>query len=189
MLPGNSSSSPVSPDSLVPDDANGVSDVFLHERAFGHTRRLTEAEQPSAHPALDAAAALLLYDQRDIDTGQRHVLGQPLSIGATASRYSLASDASGTMLDNHHLAISGDGRYVVYLEQSGAEAERTCQVHFYDRESERFARQPCPEGVAKEPENARPIFSPEGDAVIWFISTPDALAVENPLDTEPPDTP
>ena len=57
-------------------DGNGVSDIFLHERAGGTTTRVAWSDTgPSRNPALDACAADLVYDQRGPD-GRRQVLAE-----------------------------------------------------------------------------------------------------------------
>ncbi|TNF53029.1 MAG: hypothetical protein EP309_08060 [Gammaproteobacteria bacterium] len=72
------------------------------------------------------------------------------------------------MLDNHHPAISADGRYLAYREARPGAAEERCQVHFLDRDTGRFQRQPCPTPLATAPEEARPAFSAYGAEVEWY---------------------
>jgi hypothetical protein len=169
-------------DDLAADDANGVTDIFLHEVALGATRRITaSADQPSAHPALDAAGQDLLYDQSDA-AGRRHILADSLWGGPSAEPLSLAQDDTGVPLDNHHPAISADGRFVAYLETRAAADLSGCQVHFYDRDSTRSQRQRCPAALTAAGEDARPHFSADDTQVVWDLPGLDEpVVVPNPL--------
>jgi YD repeat-containing protein len=155
---------------LVTDDDNGVTDIFLHEVLFGVTRRITTvAAGASAHPALDAAGEDLLYDQHT-EAGHRQVLLDGLWGGRAAEPISLGADSAGSLLDNHHPAISADGRFVAYLEALATAADEPgCQVHLYDRDSGRYRREPCPAELAAGPETARPYFSADGAQVEWYL--------------------
>jgi hypothetical protein len=84
--------------------------------------------------ALDAAGEDLLYDQRNAD-GQRQILLDGLWDGTLPRSVSLVKDSAGLLLDNHHPAISADGRYVAYLEARTKGDEAGCQVHVYDRDT------------------------------------------------------
>jgi len=174
-------------DDLVADDTNGATDVFLHEVALGTTRCITAAaDQASAHPALDAAGQDLLYDQQGPD-GRRRIIADSLWGGTPVALLSPAQDTDGTPLDNHHPAISADGRFVVYLEMRAAADGTTCRVHLYDRDSRRYQREPCPAALAAASETVRPHFSDDGAQVTWDVpgqNTP--ISVSNPLRVLPP---
>lgn len=165
---------------LVQGDDNGVTDIFLHEVALGLNRRLTvDTTQASAHPALDAAGEDLFYDQGSAE-GPRDILVNGLWGETQAAPLSLAEDSAGGALDNHHPAISADGRYLAYLEVRASDS--VCQVHFLDRDSGRFQRQPCPAPVAAAPEEGRPAFSDDGAEVEWYLPASGTLSkVANPL--------
>ena len=169
-------------DDLVAGDTNGVTDIFLHDVPFGETIRVTAAAvAASEHPALDAAGEDLLYDQRDAD-GQRQVLLDGLWDGGVAESVSLIEDGAGLLLDNHHPAISADGRYVAYLEARADGLEPTCQVHVYDRDTALYRRTPCPEELAAEPEGGRAHFSADDSELWWNLSGMEApVIVPNPL--------
>jgi Tol biopolymer transport system component len=153
---------------LVADDDNGVSDIFLHEVPLALTRRLTTAaRQGAAHPALDAAGEDLIYDQGPL-AGPRAILVDGLWGDRSPAPLSLERDEAGRVLDNHHSAISADGRYLAYREARPGAAEERCQVHFLDRDTGRFQRQPCPTPLATAPEEARPAFSADGTEVEWY---------------------
>jgi hypothetical protein len=169
---------------LVAGDHNQVSDLFLHDLALGQTRRLTDAEQASANPALDAIGAYLLYDQLGA-SGQRQVLGQwLLDEQRPAAALSLEAAPDGSALDNHHPAISAGGRYIGYLEHrlGAAEPSGDCQVHLYDRDTQVYHRQPCPEALARAADSARPAFSAEADLLHWHLpGQAEPITLDNPL--------
>jgi hypothetical protein len=169
-------------DDLVEGDDNGFSDLFLHDVPVAVTSRITPMTTgASAHPALDAAGADLLYDQRGED-GRRHVLLQGLWDGAPEQPLSAGYDGAGLPLDNHHPAISADGRYVAYLEAAVENADTDCRVAFYDRDTRWFEHAPCPPAVAADPDAARPMFNAEATRVDWVL--PDwgaSTGVLNPL--------
>jgi Tol biopolymer transport system component len=175
-------------DDLVEGDTNGVSDIFLHDAPVAETSRITLLDAgASARPALDAAGQDLLYDQRGED-GRRQVLLEGLWDGLPAETLSLPEDATGAALDNHHPAISANGRYVAYLEAADSADETdpgtvpACRIYFYDRDTGGFESAPCPDVLAADPEAARPAFSADGAQVEWFLpgaETP--TVVPNPL--------
>ena len=171
---------------LVGDDDNGVSDIFLHEVAMGTTRRVTaRAGQAAAHPALGARGEALLYDQLG-DGGGRQVLADSRWGEAEPEPLSLAQDEAGQALDNHHPAISADGRFVAYLEQGLGEDASHCQVHFYDRDSGRYQRLACPDRLREGGERLRPAFSAGGAGLDWVeFGVEEVLSLDNPLWVEP----
>ena len=169
-------------DDLVEGDANAVTDIFLHDVPFGETIRVTAAAvAASEHPALDALGEDLLYDQRNAD-GRREVLIDGLWDGAVPESVSLSEDDAGVLLDNHHPAISADGRYLAYLEAAADTAEPMCQVHVYDRDTGRYRRAPCPSELAADSESARSYFSADDSGVWWYLPGMEApVIVPNPL--------
>jgi Tol biopolymer transport system component len=171
---------------LVGDDDNGVTDIFLHELGLGTNRRLTaQAGQASAHPTLDASGEALLYDQGSEAGGRQVLAGSPWG-DLEAEPLSLAWDEAGLALDNHHPTISADGRFVAYLEQGLGDDAARCQIHFYDRDSDRYQRLPCPDGLLEAGEGRRPAFSPDGAWLDWVdFGADDVLTLPNPLSTEP----
>jgi len=171
---------------LVAVDTNAVSDIFLHDVPLGETSRITLLDAGAAeHPALDAAAGDVLYDQRGED-GQRQVRLDGLWDDTPAETVSLVEDSAGRLLDNHHPAISAGGRYVAYLEARADAGESVCQVHVYDRDTDRYLSTPCPDALAAEPEAARPYFSGNGMQVEWLLPDVDSpVVVPNPLHAAP----
>jgi Tol biopolymer transport system component len=171
---------------LVAGDTNQVSDVFLHDYALGYTERLTDAEGASLHPGIDASGTDVVYDQRNAD-GYRVIFSSDVMGAREGETLSLAADDVDIQLDNHHPAMSADGRYVAYLEQSNSESQSSCHVHVYDRDTEVYHRQVCPGALSAAAEMARPAFSAEADALHWYL--PDQakpLILSNPLHAENP---
>ncbi|MCF8004503.1 MAG: hypothetical protein K9L32_09915, partial [Chromatiaceae bacterium] len=169
-------------DDLVVFDTNQVSDIFVRDIALGQTTKLTHAEQASANPALNAGGNALVFDQTN-DEAQRQVFGQALASGSIAERLSLHTDTDGIRIDAHHPAISGDGRFIAYLEhQVMSQDETNCQVHLYDRETEVYHRQPCPGKLATAGETLRPAFSPNADLLYWHLpKQAEPVMLTNPL--------
>jgi hypothetical protein len=63
-----------------------------------------------------------------------------------------------------------------------SEHKTNCQVHVFDRDTEVYHRQLCPDVLATERERARPQFSPEADQVLWFLpGEGELLRLANPL--------
>ncbi|MEA1053114.1 thrombospondin type 3 repeat-containing protein [Lamprobacter modestohalophilus] len=168
-------------DDLTAADANGVRDLFLYDLALDQMTRLTAgASGASGHPSLDGAAQVMVYDQRDA-AGRRQVYQAELTGNRPAQTLSLAQAPGGDWLDNHHPAISRDGRYVVYVEER-AIGDAQCQVHLFDLGTEVYHRQPCPAALAEASELARPAFSAEADRIDWQLpGQVEAVGVSNPL--------
>lgn len=168
-------------DDLTQDDTNGVTDIFLYDLLLGQVQGVTaDAEAASAHPALDTAGDTLAYDQQD-EAGFRHILAVNPWITASSERVSLLDDDLGMPLDNHHPALSADGRFIAYIEGGAADQPDRCQVHFFDRDSGHFQRQPCPAAIAAASEKARPMFSTDGAWLEWAIEAEPIVLMFNPL--------
>ncbi|NEX18574.1 MAG: hypothetical protein C1943_18745 [Halochromatium sp.] len=170
-------------DDLVPLDSNRVGDLFLRDLALGQTTKLTHAEQASANPALDASGETLVYNQASAED-QRQVFGRALASGSVAERLSLHSDTDGIRIDAHHPAISADGRFIAYLEHRavGDAMKPDCQVHLYDRETEVYHRQLCPDALASEKTSVRGVFSEGAQRLEWYLpGAADPIRLSNPL--------
>ncbi|MBK1619075.1 hypothetical protein CKO42_11655 [Lamprobacter modestohalophilus] len=168
-------------DNLVSGDSNGVSDIFLHDIAFRHTQRLTEAEYASAHPGIDASGGDVVFDQQ-APSGLRSVQTRNLLDASDHRTLSLAETPTGAALDNHHPVISADGRFVAYLEETVSEKAQSCQVHVFDRSTEVYHRQACPEALATASDSVRPRFSPEADTLFWSLpGQAEPIVLDNPL--------
>jgi Tol biopolymer transport system component len=110
---------------LVPDDTNGLNDVFVHDRQTGQTTRIsvasdgTQANGDSVDPSISADGRYVAFDSgasnlAPNDTNiQTDVFVHDRQTGQT-TRISIASD--GTQGDGISVipSISADGRYVVF---------------------------------------------------------------------------
>nr|WP_281350278.1 choice-of-anchor Q domain-containing protein [Allochromatium palmeri] len=165
---------------LVPGDDNGVSDLFLRDLALGVTERLTQAEQASAHPAVDAEGTVLVYDQASLE-GPRQILGQALIDGPAAEIVPLSEGEA--LADAHHPGLSTDGRFLAYLSQSvAADGAQLCAISIRDLVSGIDHRQACPAELLDASDWTRPTFSPDGGTLYWYQSGQDQLiALPNPL--------
>lgn len=169
-------------DNLVARDTNKVSDIFLHDFALRYTERLTDASAASARPGVDAGGTDIVYDQLNAD-GKRAVMALDLFGVAPAEQLSLLRMSSDrALLDNHHPAISADGRYVAYLEQEQLDQTLNCQVHIFDRDTEAYHRQPCPQALTSATEESRAAFSTDGNELYWLLPDQiEPITVSNPL--------
>jgi hypothetical protein len=168
-------------DDLTAADDNGVRDLFLYDLALDQMTRLTAgASGASGHPSLDGTAQVMVDDQRDA-AGRRQVYQTELTGSRPAQTLSLAKAPGGDWLDNHHPAISRDGRYVVYVEER-AIGDAQCQIHLFDLGTEVYHRQPCPAALAAASELARPAFSATADWIEWQLpGQVETVGVSNPL--------
>jgi hypothetical protein len=172
---------------LVYDDNNEVSDIFLAEIVFRQTERITDAcyfyaglATAAAHPSIDAEGNNLLYDRID-EEGFRQIYGCDLGL-ERSQLLSLPEDDYGFPADNHHPAISANGRYVAYIEVIPSEEGSTCNVHVLNREDGAFARTPCPEALARDRERVRPQFTDGARWIEWYRNDgASSVAVANPL--------
>src|SRR5262249_44441227 len=108
--------------SLVPDDTNGTTDVFIHDVVTGQTSRVsvasdgTQAAGQSALPAISADGRYVAFvsnaDNLAPDDSNRawDVFVRDRATGET-SRITVDP---GLPLAPYHTAISADGRYVAY---------------------------------------------------------------------------
>jgi Tol biopolymer transport system component len=121
---------------LVPDDTNGMTDVFVHDRDTGETTRvsITSTGEQGDFGSLDPA----------ISADGRHVafLSSASNLGVlnpcTCARIVVRDRQAGTTtlvvmgagMRLHEPAISGDGRYVTFAAKSNTTPTR---VAFYDQ--------------------------------------------------------
>jgi Tol biopolymer transport system component len=133
---------------LVPGDANGASDVFVHDRRTGLTRRVSvdsgggEANAESTLPSLSASGRFVAFesDADDLVAGDTNGAGDvfvhDLATGATTR---VSVDSAGGQADGQSSlpALSASGRYVAF--ESGAtnlvpdDANRRRDVFVHDR--------------------------------------------------------
>jgi Tol biopolymer transport system component len=140
---------------LVPDDTNGESDIFVHDRQTGQTRCVSvssEGEQgngvsytPSISPdgryvAFDSYASNLVPD----DTNDRYdVFVHDRQTGQT-TRVSVSSGAEEGNGDSGHSSVSADGRYVAFESRSSNlvpdDTNGNYDIFVHDRYTEQTTR-------------------------------------------------
>lgn len=119
---------------LVPNDSNGLPDLFVHDRATGTTTRVSvtssgqQASGPPQSPiqtlrcALSADGRFVVFASEHNDlvpgdtNGKRDIFLHDRQTGTT-TRINVASDgteAVGDFLGSDRPTMSGDGRYIVY---------------------------------------------------------------------------
>ncbi|MCC6976606.1 MAG: hypothetical protein IT322_21555, partial [Anaerolineae bacterium] len=116
---------------LVPNDTNGVQDVFLRDRQTGITSRISVASgDTQANGASDIWRTSISADGRLIvfqseatnlvpnDTNNTLDVFVRDQVNGTISRVSLASDGTQGNGESRYGVISADGRYVVFASQA-----------------------------------------------------------------------
>jgi len=114
---------------LVPNDTNGVGDIFVHDRATGETTRVSVASDGTQQDnnsvllpfvAISSDGRYIAFSSRatnlvSVDTNGHHdVFVRDRDTGIT-TRVSLASDSTQGNYDSYSPAISADGRYVAFV--------------------------------------------------------------------------
>jgi Tol biopolymer transport system component len=136
---------------LVPDDTNARSDVFVHDRQTGETRRVsiasdgTQANGNSFEPAVSGDGRVVAFGTSSSNlipgdtTGNSEILVHDRQTGVT-SRVSVASNgAAPPFADSSRPSINADGRYVAF--ESGAstlvpgDTNQAADVFFHDRQT------------------------------------------------------
>lgn len=110
---------------LVPDDTNGRTDTFVHDRSTGETERVsvaadgTEANGPSQNSAISADGRYVAFASRatnitpEATSGQLHAFVKDRVDGTVylASRSTDEIEGNGPTF---YPSLSGDGRYITY---------------------------------------------------------------------------
>ncbi len=120
---------------MVPQDDNGVSDIYLRDRTNGTTERISvsssgqQANGGSAFPSIDDDGSFIAYESvaSNLVSGDtndvRDVFVYDRQLGET-SRVSVATDgteannSSGDGVDEQSVRISADGQYVVFKSRA-----------------------------------------------------------------------
>jgi uncharacterized repeat protein (TIGR01451 family) len=140
---------------LVPDDDNGVSDIFVHDLQTNRTTRVSvsasrgEANRGSYRPAISADGQYVAFESAASNLVSGDSNGYPdifvhnLANGQT-TRASLASDGTQANGYAEHPAISGDGRYVAFASNASGlvsdDTNYTRDVFVHDRDTSQTVR-------------------------------------------------
>ena len=110
---------------LVPDDTNGVVDVFVRDRLAGKTTRVsvatggTQANASSSYPALSASGRYVAFNSEasnlvpDDTNGVGDIFVHDRTTSIT-SRVSVASNGAQGSGGSHWASLSADGRFVAF---------------------------------------------------------------------------
>lgn len=140
---------------LVPDDGNGKTDVFVHDRKLGVTERISRAQLPletdgeSQNPSISGNGRFVAFESAatnlvpDDVNEKRDIFLHDRKRGVTVR---ITRGVDGTEADGHSVApvISTNGRWVVF--ESGAsnlvegDGNETSDVFAYDRKTGRIER-------------------------------------------------
>lgn len=132
-------------DGLVPDDDNGIEDVFVADRSAGTIERVsvasdgTEADGVSRFPSISADGRLVAFSSKATNL----VAGSPAVVSAVyvhdrssgvTSMVSVHSDGTPIGLNSSLPAISGDGSTVAFMAEgvSGFDGHAGFEVDFGD---------------------------------------------------------
>ncbi len=115
---------------LVSGDENGVSDIFVHDNQTGTTERISRtsdgagANASSYDPSISSDASVVAFTSNATnmdgnDTNNKPDIFARNRMNGFTTRVSVNSSGFGADGGGSHSAISGDGRYVVFLSDSG----------------------------------------------------------------------
>ncbi len=115
---------------LVNGDENGVSDIFVHDNQTGTTERISRtsdgagANASSFDPSISSDASVVAFTSNATNLDGNDTNNKPDIFVRTRSngqtlRVSISSSGFGADGGGSSSAISGDGRYVVFLSDSG----------------------------------------------------------------------
>jgi hypothetical protein len=155
---------------LTEGDRNGVSDIFIHELASGRTERIS-VETPgqpvgdAANPVIASTQPEVLFDRVTLPGGVRHVFrGNYLWPAQGVEHLSYDLDEQDRPLDNHHPAVSADGRFLVYREDS----QRACGIRLNDYRQGTTVLLDCPSALAAGDTAYNAEIAADGSSIRWL---------------------
>ncbi|MGH8936365.1 MAG: hypothetical protein ACRDXD_08925 [Acidimicrobiia bacterium] len=168
---------------LVPDDTNGVPDVFVHDRATGETSRVSvssageQADHWSTSPSISSDGRYLAFESlaSNLVPGDigRDVFVHDRATGET-TRVSVSSAGEQGNDESHSPSISADGRYVVFWSWASNLVEGDTNgfgdVFLHDRSTGETTRVSVSSAGAEgnqESRNWRPSISDDGRYVLF----------------------
>ena len=114
---------------LVPDDTNGVTDVFMHDTQTGVTTRVSvnidgqQANAGSVSPSISGDGRFVVFSSRatnlvlGVSNGHTHIFLYDSQTGII-SCVSVTSEGEEGNRDSYGASISGDGRFVAFTSGS-----------------------------------------------------------------------
>jgi Tol biopolymer transport system component len=140
---------------LVPNDTNGVMDVFMHDLGSGQTTRVSvgngeqQANRESGDPAISANGNVVVFESLANNLGAQDTNGKVdiyvrvLGAGST-SRVSVRSNGDQGRGVSGNPTVSGDGRYVAFDSFAAnlvrGDTNRMPDVFVHDRASKKTKR-------------------------------------------------
>jgi Tol biopolymer transport system component len=169
---------------LVPDDTNGVADVFVHDRESGEITRVSVASDGSQGNE-QTLGSMISADGRFVafaslasnlvpnDTNSTYdIFVHELATGIT-TRVNVAMNGSEANAYSADPSISGDGRYVVFDSDAtnlfGGDTNTFCDVYIHDRLQSRTRA--VTSNVEQGPSNGdsyAPVVSEDGSTVAYM---------------------
>jgi Tol biopolymer transport system component len=137
-------------DDVVPDDTNGTSDLFVHDRQTGNTVRASLATDGSeggdlisSSPSLSADGRYVAFSTQsrlvpeDTSAFKWHdIFVRDLQAGNT-TRVNVNSNGNGAFQHSYDPAISADGRYVAFMSHAAnlvaGDTNETRDIFVHDR--------------------------------------------------------
>jgi Tol biopolymer transport system component len=169
---------------LVPDDTNGTSDVFVHDRETGETERVsvdsagTQADNTSYESALSADGRFVAFGSRasnlvaDDTNNRRDIFVHDRQTGTT-ERVSIDGTGAGGSAHSREPSISADGRFVTFHSDASnlvaGDTNSSSDIFVYDRRTRRTERASVNfDGNEGLDDSESPSISADGRFVAFF---------------------
>ena len=170
-------------DNLVQDDRNVASDIFVHDRRTGVTRRvsvnldLDEGNEDSFAPAISGDGRYVAFESTASNlvagdtNGVADIFVTDLVTGLT-DRVSVASDGRQADLEPYGPSISDDGRFVAFVSASQSLDDRDrdvdLDVYVYDRTRDELSLVSRDlSGVGGNDDSLHPVISGDGSTIAF----------------------
>ena len=171
---------------LVPNDTNGYTDVFVHDRETGETTRVsltsdgTQGEYASSYPSISSDGRFVSFqsisnlDPKDTNPHMDIYVHDRLTKGTKL--VSISSDGKLTNRMCYDSSISGDGRFVAFLSEAttlapGASDFDSTDIFVHDiLTGETTAISVSPDGVEGNGNSNFADLSFDGDVVAYWSS-------------------
>jgi len=138
---------------LVDLDANGLQDVFVHDRLTGTTELVSldgsvQRTKASANPAISADGRFVAFES---NTGNRSDIFVRDRLNGTTTRVSVDSDGNPGSSNSRNAAISADGRFVAFQSFASLTPEDNnghIDIYVHDRDADGNGVFDQPGGIA-----------------------------------------
>ena len=157
---------------LVPGDTNGVSDVFLWDRASGTTARLTDGDRRADYARISADGQFVTFGSAatNLRSGDTDEDADVLVWEAATGEIRRITDGVGAGSPT----ISGDGRYITYQAWGSSivpdDTPDVVDVYLWDRATGETRRLVSGDGHTYTPE-----ISDDGSAIVFYSHATDIV--------------